>query len=165
MKTRAIQKFKQSLGDNVIDYVGIAVDEPARFEKAQAEGKRLPLVEWGMAEADCLSYCHERGWFWFENSTCDLIELYSILDRVSCWCCANKNLKELRNIQRYLPEYWRRLQELQAQIERPFKGYYKGTPLGIFELGERFSNEGADYAESNQILIRPTSWPCQCNSV
>lgn len=141
-KTKAIREYKRSLNDEVIDYVGIAVDEPQRFEKEKSEGKRLPLVWWNMTEEDCLSYCHERNWFWYEGSPEGQLELYSILDRVSCWCCANKNLKELRNIYLYLPEYWNRLKELQTKIERPFKGYYKGAARGILELEERFEKEG-----------------------
>lgn len=70
--------------------------------------------------------------------------LYDILDRVSCWCCCNKNLKELRNIRRYLPEYWEKLKHLQAQLERPMKGFYKGQPRGVFELDERFVREDRD---------------------
>lgn len=141
LKLRAINKFKQSLNDDVIDYVGIAADEPERFEKSKAEGKRLPLVEWGMTEADCLKYCYEKGFGWAEKSFCVTIELYDILDRVSCWCCRNKNLKELKNIYRYLPQYWNRLKELQEQIPEPFKGFYKGEPRGINELEERFKKE------------------------
>ena len=142
-KTRAIQKYKKSLGDTVIDYVGIAADEPRRFEKEKSDGKRLPLVDWNMSEADCLDYCHSRGWFWYESSPVGQIELYSILDRVSCWCCANKNLKELRNIYLYLPQYWDRLKDLQSKINRPFKGFYKEKPQGIFELEGRFEKERA----------------------
>lgn len=141
-KTKAIREYKRSLNDGVIDYVGIAADEPHRFEKEKSDGKRLPLVEWNMTEEDCLTYCHERSWFWYEESPEGQLELYSILDRVSCWCCANKNLKELRNIYLYLPEYWNRLKELQTKIERPFKGYYKGAARGILELEERFEKEG-----------------------
>lgn len=140
-KLRAIKLFKESLGDAVTDYVGIAADEPKRFEKAKSEGKRLPLVEWGMSEADCLSYCHDRGWHWWETTETGRIELYSILSRVSCWCCCNKNLAELRNIYLYLPQYWEHLKELQRKLERPMKGYYKGKPKGIFELEDRFSKE------------------------
>ncbi len=70
--------------------------------------------------------------------------LYDILDRVSCWCCCNKNLKELRNIRQYLPEYWEKLKHLQAQLERPMKGFYKGQPRGVFELDERFAREDRD---------------------
>lgn len=116
-----------------IQYVGIAADEPKRFKKAKHENKVLPLVEWGMTEADCLAYCYERGFQWLENG----VPLYSILDRVSCWCCANKNLKELKNMHDHLPEYWERLKGLQARTDRPMKGPGKS----VFDLENRFGRE------------------------
>lgn len=140
-KLDAIKAFKKSLHDEVVDYVGIAADEPNRFEKAAAEGKKLPLVEWNMTEADCLMYCRSKGWCWSEQTPYGDVDLYDLLDRVSCWCCANKNLRELRNIYMFLPQYWEALKKLQLKIERPFKGYYKGRPRGIFELEERFEME------------------------
>lgn len=143
-KLRAIKQFKNSLAEPVIDYVGIAADEANRFEKSAQEGKVLPLVEWGMSEHDCLQYCHAHGFYWIERATnagTAYVDLYQLLDRVSCWCCCNKNLKELRNIYSYLPQYWDRLKILQQQIDRPFKGYYKGRPNGIFELEKRFLQE------------------------
>ena len=85
-----------------------------------------------MTEKDCLDYCYKNGWNWIENS----IELYSILDRVSCWCCRNKNLKELKNIYKFLPNYWKKLRELQKKIEIPFRN--KST---IFELENQFKNQ------------------------
>ncbi len=145
MKTDTILKYKRSLGEEVTDYVGIAADEPSRFNRQNSDsGKRMPLVEWGMTEADCLKFCHDRNVYWIEEckeSVSGYIDLYDILDRVSCWCCANKNLKELRNIYLYLPKYWDRLKELQTKIDRPFKGFYKGQPRGIFELEKRFEDE------------------------
>lgn len=122
-KTRAIKKFKQSLGVETIDYVGIAADETQRFEKERSDARRLPLVDWGITEADCLQYCYAHGFRWMEKSPKadgGQIDLYEILDRVSCWCCTNKNLKELRNIYIYLPQYWERLKELQMKIDRPY---------------------------------------------
>lgn len=106
-------------------YVGIAVDEQNRVEKL-TEPKTAPLVDAGMTEADCLSFCRQRGWDWTELSPVTesgFVDLYDILDRVSCWCCANKNLKELRSICHYLPQYWNRLLWLQSRIERPMKKY------------------------------------------
>ena len=85
-KIRAIQKYKQSLMDDVTDYVGIAADEESRFDKAKQEGKRMPLVEWGMTESDCLSYCHDRGFYWLERAYglgVEYVDLYEILDRGS----------------------------------------------------------------------------------
>lgn len=143
-KLSAIQQFKSSLNDEVTDYVGIAADESERFEKAKSEGKILPLVQWGMTEEDCLKYCRDRGFCWEEQSPVTdsgFVDLYDILDRVSCWCCGNKNLKELKNIHKYLPQYWSKLEYLQSKIDRPFKGFYKQQPRGVFELKYRFDNE------------------------
>lgn len=103
------------------------------FKQISNFNKRYPLVEWGMNEKDCLEYCREKGLHWIENG----IDLYDILDRVSCWCCANKNLKELKNYYLYLPEYWEKLKELQKQTDRPFK-YNKYT---IFDLELKFKQE------------------------
>ena len=132
-KTVSINKFKKRQRDAVIDYVGIACDELHRAEKNADPNKRFPLIEWGMSEADCLSYCYDAGFRWVEGD----IELYDILDRVSCWCCKNKNLKELRNIYQYLPDYWQRLRDLQSKIPMPMKGEGKS----IFDLEKRFSAE------------------------
>ena len=119
-------------------YVGIAADEPARMEKLKPP-MCSPLAEAGMTEADCLAYCYERGFFWEENG----IRLYDILDRVSCWCCKNKNRKELKAIYQYLPQYWEKLKELQAQIPMPMKPYSrKGVPYGnVFDLEKVFEQE------------------------
>ena len=70
-----------------------------------------------MTEQECLNYCYENGWNWEENG----VELYGILDRVSCWCCANKNQKEIRNIMIYLPEYWQRIKEYEIKCKVPYK--------------------------------------------
>lgn len=134
-KLRSIDQYAERLEAKV--YVGIAADETSRLLKERKPYKLFPLAEFGMTEADCLQYCYSAGYFWQEHS----VRLYDLLDRVSCWCCCNKNLKELRNIYRYLPCYWERLADLQQKIDRPMKGYYKGEPRGIFELEQRFRVE------------------------
>lgn len=133
-KISEIQRhYKQLYGDEVIyEYIGIAYDELSRIDKDN-ECKLYPLVDWQMTEKDCLQYCYNKGYNWNENG----IELYDVLDRVSCWCCANKNLKELKNIYLYLPEYWQRLRGLQSRIDVPMKGEGKS----VFDLEERFKKE------------------------
>lgn len=113
-----------------IEYVGIAFDEKTRLQKERKKEKLFPLAEWKMTEKDCLQYCYDKGFSWLEDG----VELYSILDRVSCWCCANKNLKELYNYYKYLPLYWEKLKEFQMKTDRPFK-YNKYT---VFDLEEKF---------------------------
>lgn len=120
-----------------IEYIGIAADETSRLSKERSGNKVFPLAARGMTEADCLRYCYGRGFFWEEETERGPVRLYDILDRVSCWCCANKNLKELRNIYLHLPEYWRRLEDLQYRTDRPMKGKGKS----VFELKGRFEKE------------------------
>lgn len=114
-KQAALNRYARERSATV--YVGIAADETARLKKPMPGHILHPLADWGMSEADCLAYCRERGFAWDENG----VDLYDILDRVSCWCCANKNRRELENMFRYLPEYWERLKGLQRQITRPMK--------------------------------------------
>lgn len=118
-----------------MEYVGIASDEISRLEKERKSTKLFPLADWGWAEADCLVYCRSKGISWWEGD----VDLYDVLDRVSCWCCRNKNLKELKAMWKYLPEYWEKLKSLQSRTDMPFKKY--GS---VFELEKRFENEEAN---------------------
>ena len=135
-KSYSCNHYKEYYPDEEItEYVGIAVDEPGRIRENSRTGviKTYPLIDWGMTEDDCLTYCYNHGWNWNENG----VELYRVLDRVSCWCCQNKNLQELKNIYVYLPEYWQRLRGLQSRIDFPMKGIGKS----VFQLEERFKRE------------------------
>lgn len=130
-KLKALDKYAED--NEAIVYVGLAVDEPQRLAKEHKEYKRFPLAEWGVDEKTALQGCYAAGFEWLENGH----RLYDFLDRVSCWCCSNKNLQELRNIRRYLPEYWERLKDLQRRTARPMKGEGKS----IFDLDIRFEME------------------------
>lgn len=110
-KLRALDKYAEERNATV--YVGIAADETRRLEKERKPYKRFPLVELGMTEADCLELCTKRCCHTWEQ---DGVPLYSILDRVSCWCCRNKNLKELRAIRDNLPDVWERLRSMEKVL-------------------------------------------------
>lgn len=138
-KLYALEKYQ----NGKIAYCGIAADEEKRLLKKRKDNVRFPLAEWGMTEKDCLEYCHEKGYFWVENG----IELYSILDRVSCCCCGNKNKKELYNIYRYLPQYWERLKDLQSKIDRPMKKFCNkkyGEYGNVFDMEKVFADMEAE---------------------
>lgn len=115
------------------EYVGIAFDESKRLEKERKGNKLFPLADWKLTERDCRKYCYYKGFYWEENG----IRLYRILKRVSCWCCRNKNLRELKNMYIHLPEYWEKLRKIQSRLPEPMKGDGKS----IFDLEERFKRE------------------------
>ena len=130
-KVAALDKY----GKGAHVYIGIAADEHNRLQKSYGEAKSFPLVEWNMTESDCLAYCYSQGFDWNENG----VELYKILDRVSCWCCRNKNLRELKSMYQHLPDYWQKLKEIQTLLPAPMKGDGKS----VFDLERRFASECA----------------------
>lgn len=135
-KTTKIDQYTKQF-DGLKEYIGIAYDEPKRIKE-----KVYPLVEWQMTEKDCLKYCYYKGFAWYEDG----VDLYTILDRVSCWCCCNKNKKELYNIYKYLPECWQRLKDLQSKLDRPMKKFCNkkyGNYGNVFDM-EKVFKEMAD---------------------
>ena len=127
-KTNALDVYAKER--DALIYVAIAADEMHRVPEDR-KNKRYPLIDWGMIESDCLEYCYARGAAWEQDG----VKLYDILDRVSCWCCRNKNFKELRAIHDYLPRYWQMLKGLEETI-----GMMKRKPL-------------ADIAHENQMRM------------
>lgn len=126
--------YKEKYPDCVIcEYVGIAADESTRIDRSikYPTIKLYPLVEWKMKEADCLKMCYDYGIQWLENG----INLYDILDRVSCKFCGNKNLSELRNLYNNCPDYWEELKATQCKTNRLYKG------VGVDALEQRFIRE------------------------
>lgn len=114
-KHNTIKKYlKSNYRQDYKEYIGIASDEIRRIERERNEHKLLPLVDWDMTEKDCLEHCYQKGFYWEENS----IRLYDILDRVSCWCCGFKNIKELENMKVYLPKYYQKNIELLNKIKQ-----------------------------------------------
>lgn len=147
-KNNVISKFYKQFEDvNIYEYVGIAIDEKDRLPKdgifkiiSHNKTKSYPLAEWNMTEKDCLKYCYDRGYEWieFEPILKKNIRLYDILPRVSCWCCRNKNLDELRNYYHHLPFYWNKLKEFQARIPNEPMKKSSGS---VFDLEKRFKLE------------------------
>lgn len=126
-KLKALERYCKG----EIEYVGLAFDEQKRIQKERKGIKVFPLNDWKMTEADALQHCYETGTLYEEHG----FKLYDILDRASCFCCANKNLKELRGIYRDLPDYWERLKVMQQRTPWLYK------KIGIDALEHRFEEE------------------------
>lgn len=125
------KKIKEYCKD-AIQYIGLAYDEPLRIKRNRNQNNIMfPLNEWKMTEDDCLQYCYDHGFTWLEGD----IRLYDILSRVSCWCCKNKNLEELENMYKYLPQYWQQLKNIQSRLDEPMK-----NGLTVFDLENRFKD-------------------------
>jgi 3'-phosphoadenosine 5'-phosphosulfate sulfotransferase (PAPS reductase)/FAD synthetase len=138
LKIHPISTYLKMLEKNyeVIEYIGIAADEIHRIKD-----KSYPLVEWGMTEHDCLTYCYKRGFDWGG--------LYELYDRVSCWCCPLQVLNGLRNLYEHFPNLWQRLQAWDKATWRQFRNDYS-----VQELARRFEFEKEWEARGGKLHTR-----------
>lgn len=116
---------------NVVNYIGIAADEPKRIQD-----ETYPLVEWGITEVEALQICYDHGF--------DFGGVYEIYRRVSCWCCPLQPLKELKKLRKHHPELWQQLREM----DKKALDFFGRTAFGQFradynveQLEERFARE------------------------
>lgn len=120
----------------IIEYIGIAADEPKRIRDGC-----YPLVEWDMTEKDCLEYCYKHGFRWDG--------LYEIFKRVSCWCCPLQSLSELRKLHKFFPDLWKQLEDWDNRTWRKFRADYS-----IAELNVRFDFEDECLKDGKSIRNR-----------
>ncbi|MFR4518403.1 MAG: phosphoadenosine phosphosulfate reductase family protein [Fusobacterium sp.] len=135
LKKQVIKKYLKKYKDyEIVEFHGIAVDEVKRLEKNNEKNVRYPLAEWNITEKEALEYCYNIGFNWDG--------LYNNFDRVSCWCCPLKNLKELKTLYLKYPVLWDKLKEWEQKTYRKFRSDYD-----ILDLEYKFKKEGLDKNE------------------
>lgn len=127
LKQLPAKAYLQSLSDPYKQYIGIAYDEPKRH-KRRKDNVIHPLYDWKITEAMALKYCYAHGFDW-EG-------LYEHFDRVSCWCCPLKNLKELRKLRICYPALWNELLNMDIRAYNKFKKDYS-----VKDLEHKFAAE------------------------
>ncbi len=130
LKKQVMNRYLKEKYKNIeiIEYHGIAADETKRLVKNREKNIKYPLAEWGIIEKEALEYCYNKGFDWDG--------LYKKFDRVSCWCCPLKNLKELKVLYKEYPELWKKLKEWDSKTYRKFRADYS-----ILDLERKFEKE------------------------
>ena len=124
-KQQVMDKHVKSVGGGSVDYcIGIAADE----KRPLIDGKRYPLIEWGVTEEEALAYCYEHGYDWGG--------LYESKKRVSCWCCPLQSLNDLRVLRKTHPRLWDELRLMDRYTCNQFRIDYSAD-----DLERRFSME------------------------
>lgn len=145
LKNQPRRQFLRPLREKyeVIEYIGIAADETQRLTRKcnTRRNVRLPLVDDGMSESDCLDYCKAKGFTWDG--------LYDVFDRLSCWCCPFKSLKELRVLYKEFPALWEKLKALDNSTWRSFRADYS-----VEQLEKRFLFEDESVRAGAKIGTR-----------
>lgn len=102
-KTKPIRDYlKRWSGYDIVQYVGIAIDEPKRLARLKG-GKVSLLAKYGYTEKMALDLCREYNM---------LSPIYEVGTRGGCWFCPNAKLDQFIIIRRAHPEMWEELREL-----------------------------------------------------
>lgn len=113
---------------DIIEYHGIAYNEPQRIKKYFNRTVWYPLFDAKMTGEDALNYCYNLGFDWDG--------LYEHMSRVSCYCCPFQRLNELKYIYEKRPELWRKMMHLEKISDRRFTNNYSLT-----KLSDKFKKE------------------------
>ena len=114
----------QGADTNIVQYLGIAADEPERIERHKDKpGIVLPLVDIGWNEAYCRQWCEEN----------DLLSpIYTNATRGGCWFCHNQGVDQLRLLRKEYPELWELL--LKWDWDSPVTFHPDGRTVHDFDL-------------------------------
>ena len=129
LKVRPINKWQRQVGDYTA-IIGIAADETKRIAGNTAPNKTLPLVDYGVTEAEAFHICHRNNL---------LSPAYNGgRERLGCWFCHNQRVGELRRLRTEYPALWR---ELMALDEVSPVRFTQRKTLGDYD--ERFKEEAS----------------------
>ncbi len=127
LKMKPLQQYYKQINEPIIQYVGIAIDEPKRLESLQKQQGKISLLEkYGYTEEMAKQKCIEYGLL----SPC-----YELSKRGGCWFCPNAKLKEHQEIKRLYPEVWQQFIDLELEEN---VAYDKFNPFGktLHEIDE-----------------------------
>ena len=138
-KVGAIREFfKTQDMDDVVQYIGIAADEPKRLKRINGTRKVSLLAKYNYTEQMARELCERY----------DLLSpVYSFTSRGGCWFCPNARDNELRHLRKEHPELWRQLLELENEEDLNGAIWNTLTKTSIHSKEEQF------YFEDTQMKI------------
>lgn len=104
-KLRPIRIYMKQQPKELVQYIGIAVDEPKRLERLDGNKVSL-LAKYGYTEKMAEQLCGEHGL---------LSPIYEFTKRGGCFFCMNARDCELRHLRNNHPELWNKLLRLEDE--------------------------------------------------
>lgn len=112
---------------DVIQYLGIAIDEPKRLARMHSKNnihKVSLLAKYGYTEADAWRKCEEYGL---------LSPIYQTTHRGGCWFCPNYRIPVFCDLRRKHPNLWQELQQLSKEENKSSEGFTYGLTFPQLE--------------------------------
>lgn len=127
LKMQPIKEYMRKQKDQIIQYVGIAYDEPERYERLNHETHIAPLYDLKITEKEAMEICEKY----------DLLSpIYKTSFRGGCWFCPKQRLSQLKWLYQEHNDLWNILRDMEKDSFNTFK---PNTTLK--DLEERFKND------------------------
>ena len=127
LKMQPIKEYMRKQKEQIIQYVGIAYDEPERYERLNHETHIAPLYDLKITEKEAMEICEKY----------DLLSpIYKTSFRGGCWFCPKQRLSQLKWLYQEHNDLWNILKEMEKDSSNTFK---PNTTLK--DLEERFEND------------------------
>lgn len=126
LKMEPIKAYLREQTEPIIQYVGIAYDEPKRYERLNHETHIAPLYDLKITEKEAIEICREAGL---------LSPIYEDSFRGGCWFCPKQRLSQLEFLYNTYPELWGILKGMEKDSHNTFKPNHT-----LAELEEKFKN-------------------------
>lgn len=128
LKSDILNQYIKDNTKNVVQYLGIASDEPERIDRHTKPNIIPPLVDIKWTEDDCRQWCEENNL---------LSPIYVDSTRGGCWFCHNQGADQLRLLRKQHPELWNILLKWDTDSPIPFKS----TGRTVHDYDKRFQME------------------------
>lgn len=147
-KIQPIRRYMRSLGDEIIQYIGIAADEPKRLARLRSGNSKSCkvslLAKYGYTEAMARELCERRGL---------LSPIYKTGTRGGCWFCPNARISYFCRLRREHPDLWAELEALSLTPDLSSYGFtWYGKTLQEVER-EMDLHDARLEAESRQLTL------------
>ena len=126
LKMEPIKAYLREQTEPIIQYVGIAYDEPKRYERLDHETHIAPLYDLKITEKEAMEICREAAL---------LSPIYEDSFRGGCWFCPKQRLSQLEFLYNTYPELWSILKGMEKDSNNTFKPNHT-----LAELEEKFKN-------------------------
>lgn len=127
LKMQPIKEYMRKQKDQIIQYVGIAYDEPERYERLNHETHIAPLYDLKITEKEAMEICEKY----------DLLSpIYKTSFRGGCWFCSKQRLSQLKWLYQEHNDLWNILKDMEKDS---FNTFRPNTTLK--DLEERFKND------------------------
>lgn len=127
LKMDPIRDYLKKFNEPVIQYVGIAYDEPERYARLNHDTHIAPLFDLKITEHEAMEICKKNGL---------LSPIYDTSFRGGCWFCVKQSIEQLKNLYHNYPELWNKLKDLEKDSHNTFK-----PNMTLSQLEQRFKNE------------------------